>query len=64
MVAMNFFKTGASDNYKNSFGEYSFALKPAEIRYTVKLMQKAKKPGPETDMKGGKIDNPSLILRM
>jgi len=63
MVAMNFFKTGASDTYKNSFGEYSFAIKAPELRYTVKLLEKARKPGAEADMKGGKIDTPSMVLR-
>ena len=62
MVAMNFFNKNVQD-YRNFFGEYSFAMKPQALRYSVKVGSSPNRPGPEADMKGGKIDSPSMVLR-
>jgi hypothetical protein len=61
---MNFF-TGAGNlqGYRDTFGEYSFKLKPEAMRYGVKLAAKPSKPGPDVNMKGGNITVPELQLR-
>ena len=64
MVGMNFFTdAGNLQGYRDLFGEYSFSLKPEAMRYGVKLAGKPTKPGPDVDMKGGKITVPELQLR-
>ena len=64
MVGMNFF-TGAGNlqGYRDTFGEYSFKLKPEAMRYGVKLAAKPSKPGPDVNMKRGNITVPELQLR-
>ena len=61
-IGMNFFNKNVQD-YRNFFGEYSFAMKPQALRYSVKVGSSPNRPGPEADMKGGKIDSPSMVLR-
>jgi hypothetical protein len=64
MVGMNFF-TDAGDlaGYRSAFGEYSFSLKPENMRYGVQLAKPPVKPGPGANMNGGNITVPELQLR-
>ena len=64
MVGMNFFtEAGNLQGYRDTFGLYSFKLKPEAMRYAVKIGKNAKKAGPETDMKSGTVTMPNLDLR-
>jgi hypothetical protein len=64
MVGLNFFSdTGDLAGYRDTFGEYSFSLKPETMRYGVQLATPPIKPGPGADMKGGSITVPELQLR-
>ena len=63
MVAMNWWNKNV-DGYRQEFGEYSFKLKPVNLRYNVRVADKPKVPGSDANPKNGEIILPEMNLRM
>ena len=64
MVGINFFSdAGNLRGYRDTFGLFSFKLKPEALRYSVKLSNDPRRAGQESNMNGGNITVPELQLR-
>lgn len=64
MVGLNFFSdAGNLNGYRETFGLYSFKVKPEALRYSVKLSNAPRRAGQESNMNGGNITVPELQLR-
>ena len=64
MVGLNFFSdAGNLKGYRDTFGLYSFKVKPEALRYSVKLSNAPRRAGQESNMNGGNITVPELQLR-
>ena len=64
MVGINFFSdAGNLQGYRDTFGLYSFKLKPEALRYSVKLSAAPRRAGQDSNMNGGNITVPELQLR-